>query len=111
MLKSKFIKITVSVFMVLMALWVATPKVYIHELLHHNHTAVQISNETQVQSQSADDCDFNEYNKPVYFNLFKFISSFIPLKPQNAIKHIEKIISLSNISYAISLLSGPPASE
>jgi hypothetical protein len=111
MLKNKFIKVTVSVFLLLMALWVATPKVYIHELLHHNHTTLQIGNEPQVQSQSADDCDFNEYNKPVYFNLFKFISSFIPLKPQNTLQHVEKAISLSNISYAISLLRGPPVSE
>ena len=111
MLKNKFIKITVSVYLLLMALWIATPKVYIHELLHHNHAALQMGPETKVQSQSADDCDFNEYNKPVYFNLFKFISSFIPLKPQNAIHKIEKAISLSNISYAISLLRGPPVTE
>lgn len=111
MLRNKFIKITVSVFLLLMALWIATPKVYIHELLHHNHAALQIGTETKVQSQSADDCDFNEYNKPVYFNLFKFISSFIPLKPQNAVQHIEKAIRLSNISYAISLLRGPPVTE
>src|SRR6218665_55875 len=111
MLKNKFIKITVSVFLLLMALWIATPKVYIHELLHHNHAALTIGNQTQVQSQSADDCDFNEYNKPVYFNLFKFISSFIPLKPQNTVHRIEKAISLSSISYAISLLRGPPVGD
>jgi hypothetical protein len=111
MLKNKLIKVTVSVFLLLMALWVATPKVYIHELLHHNHEALQISPETKVQSQTTDDCDFNEYNKPVYFNLFKFISSFIPLKPQNTIKLVEKVLSLSNISHAVSLLRGPPVTE
>lgn len=112
MLRNKFIKISVSSFLLLMAVWIATPKVYIHELLHHDHTTLQIGPETSVQSHSAaDDCEFNEYNKPVYFNLFKFISSFIPLKPQNTIHRIEKAISLSNISYAISLLRGPPVTE
>ncbi len=111
MLKNKFIKITASVFVLVMALWIAVPKVYIHELLHHNHTALAISPETKVQSQATDDCDFDEYNKPVYFNLFKFISSFIPLKPQNAVKTVEKALSLSNISYAVSLLRGPPITE
>lgn len=112
MLKNKFIKVTVSVFLLLMALWIATPKVYIHELLHHNHTILQIGSETQVQSQpAADDCDFNEYNKPVYFNIFKFIGSFLPLKPQNATRNIEKAISFSTISHAISFLRGPPVTE
>ena len=111
MLKNKFIKLSVFSFLVLLALWVAVPKVYIHELLHHHHSALQLGSETKVESQSTDDCDFNEYNKPVYFDLFKFLSSFTPLRPQNNIQKVEKAISLSNISYAISLLRGPPVGE
>jgi hypothetical protein len=112
MLKSKFIKIAVSSFLVLMALWVATPKVYIHQLLHHDHTDVSISTETKVKSQSSDDdCDFEKYNKPAYFNLFKFICSFIPSKSKSSTKIVEKALHLSGISYAISLLRGPPVSE
>ena len=111
MLRSRFIKIGVSSFLVLMALWVATPKVYIHELLHHNHSGMQIGSETKLQSQSTDDCDFNEYNKPVYFNIFKFISNLVPLKPQNALNKIEKSFSLSQISSSVFFLRGPPVTE
>jgi hypothetical protein len=86
--------------------------VYIHQLLHKTHTDAAISNETKVKSQSAeDDCDFEKYNKPAYFNLFKFICSFIPSKAKNSSKIAEKALRLSNISYAISLLRGPPVSE
>jgi len=100
----------VSSVLVLLALWVATPKVYIHELLNHNHTEMDVSTETKVKSQSStDDCDFEKYNKPSYFNLFKFICSFIPSKAKNSSKIAEKALRLSSLSYAISLLRGPPA--
>lgn len=112
MLRNKYIKIAVSSFLVLMALWVATPKVYIHELLHHDHSEVLIGSETKVKSQSSsDDCDFEKYNKPAYFNLFKFICSFIPSKAKSSAKIAEKALNLSNISYAISLLRGPPVAD
>jgi hypothetical protein len=111
MVKNKYIKVTVSSFLVLMALWVATPKVYIHELLHHDHSGVLTGSETKVKSQSSEDCDFEKYNKPAYFNLFKFICSFIPSKAKSSGKIAEKALHLSNISYAISLLRGPPVNE
>ena len=95
-----------------MALWVATPKVYIHDLLHHDHSIISFDSETKVQSsQSADDCDFDEYNKPVYFNIFKFVNNFIPLKPQNSIVTEISAFAFSNISFAISLLRAPPISQ
>ena len=95
-----------------MALWVATPKVYIHALLNHNHENLKPSAETKVRQQSAnEDCDFEQYNKPVYFSIFKFISGFLPLKSNPANKPQGKSISLSAVSYAISLLRGPPVVE
>ncbi|WP_317900187.1 hypothetical protein [Aurantibacillus circumpalustris] len=112
MFKNKYIKISVSAFLVLMALWVATPKVYIHALLHHDHSAISIDKETKVKSHtSTDDCDIEKYNKPSYFNLFKFIYSFIPSKAKNTNKIAEKAIHFNSISYAISLLRGPPVGQ
>jgi len=112
MLRNKYIKIAVSSFLVLMALWVATPKVYIHALLQHDHAAITIDTETKVKSHSSDDdCDIEKYNKPSYFNLFKFIYSFIPSKAKSTSKIAEKALNLSNLSYAISLLRGPPVTE
>jgi hypothetical protein len=112
MRQHKFIKVVVSSFLVLMALWVATPKVYIHDLLNHNHAEINLSKETQVNTAAADeDCDFEEYNKPAYFNVFKFIFSFIPNKSKDSEKISENSSALSNISYAISFLRGPPVTN
>lgn len=112
MFKNRYIKTAVSSFLVLMALWVATPKVYIHALLNHNHESVKPSAEATLKQQSAnEDCDFEQYNKPVYFSIFKFISGFLPLKSQPDNKPQGKSISLPAVSYAMSLLRGPPISK
>lgn len=110
MIRNKIIKIGVSSLLILLALWIATPKVYIHELLNHDHTVLPVSSEAKVKSQSATDCDFEKYNKPAYFNIFKFICSFIPTKTKSS-KIAGKVLSISNIYQAISLLRGPPVTE
>lgn len=94
MLKKKYIKVIVSSFLLLMALWVATPKVYIHALLNHDHSAVDLNGETKVKSHSSqEDCDIEKYNKPSYFNLFKFIYSFIPSRTKGTSKIADKALS------------------
>jgi hypothetical protein len=40
--------------------------------------------DNQLNSQTADDCDFDTYNKPAYFNIFRFISNFIPVRPSKS---------------------------
>lgn len=111
MIKNRSIKFATSVFLILMALWVATPKVYIHALLHHNHSELNTGTETKVKSQSIDDCDFEKYNKPAYFSIFKFIFSFIPLKSEDKDEVSQADAPLSSVSYAISLFRGPPVTE
>jgi len=81
-LKSKLTKITVFSVLFLSALWLVTPKVYIHKLLNHHHETVKTNGETSVQTEAAQDCDFDKYDSPVYFTIFKFINNFIPLKPK-----------------------------
>lgn len=111
MLKNKHIKILLSSFLVLVALWLATPKVFIHQLLHHSTTETTNGSETKVKSQSTDNCDFDKYNKPTYFSIFKFIFSFLPVKPKNADKVADEMQKLTSFSYAISLLRDQPVSE
>jgi hypothetical protein len=85
MLRSKKIKLFVSSLFVLLAVWVATPKVYLHALLGQQPPAYNISTDTRLKSQDQpDDGEFDKYNKPAYFSIFKFISNFIPIKPHNA---------------------------
>jgi hypothetical protein len=81
-LKSKLTKITVFSILFLSTLWLVTPKVYIHKLLNHNHEIVKTNGETSVQTETTQDCDFDKYDSPVYFTIFKFINNFIPLKPK-----------------------------
>jgi hypothetical protein len=84
MRKAKTKRILITAFLFLCVLWMATPKVYVHKLFSHQHTTTQSTLETIVQPQAAEetDCDFEKYDTPVYFTLFKFINKFIPLKPR-----------------------------
>ncbi|MDX2174478.1 MAG: hypothetical protein SFY56_15350 [Bacteroidota bacterium] len=109
MLKNKYIKIFASSFLVLMALWVATPKVYVHNLLNHNHSVdIDVNGESKLQQKNSDDCDFEKYNTPSYFNVFKFLNSFVPDKPQSIVDCKINNFSLVSISSAIYLLRAPP---
>lgn len=81
--KSKLAKISVFSILFLSALWLVTPKVYIHKLLNHNHQTVKTNGETSVQTETNPDCDFDKYDSPVYFTIFKFINNFIPIKPKH----------------------------
>jgi hypothetical protein len=81
-LKSKLTRISVFSILFLSALWLVTPKVYIHKLLNHNHQTIKTNGETSVQAETNPDCDFDKYDSPVYFTIFKFINNFIPIKPK-----------------------------
>ncbi len=112
LVKNKYTRVFIPCLLVLLAVWVAIPKVYLHELLGHDHQGIIITNETKVKSQSTDDdCNFEKYNKPVYFNIFKFIFSFIPVKGQSDDKVSGQSDKLSAVSYAISLLRAPPLAQ
>jgi hypothetical protein len=108
MIRNRYIKTFIACFLVLVTIWVATPGFYIHELLDHNHSQHHGTG-TSVNPASAEDCDFDQYNKPVYFNLFKFISGFIPNHKPQSLTRIHSQQSLSALSIAISLLRAPPA--
>ena len=82
-LKGKITRISVFSILMLSALWLVTPKVYIHKLLNHNHETVKTNGETAVQTEADADCNFDKYDSPVYFTIFKFINNFIPLKPKH----------------------------
>jgi hypothetical protein len=110
--RSKSIKILISAILLLLTAWIAVPKVYVHELFHHNHEVSKISEQAQFQSEkSTEDCEFENYNKPVYFHIFTFISKFVPVKPRNAQEISQNDPQLTAVSLLISLLRAPPASE
>lgn len=80
--KSKIARFSVTAILFLCTLWLITPKVYIHKLLNHHHQVITPNGGTSVQAESNPDCDFDKYDSPVYFTIFKFINNFIPIKPK-----------------------------
>ena len=83
MQRARITKITLSAFLFLCILWIATPKVYVHQLLNHQHNTVKLIGETSVETRAnPEDCEFDKYDTPVYFSIFKLINNFIPLKPK-----------------------------
>ena len=80
--KIKVIKISASTLILLIALWIATPKVFINDLLHFNSSSV-FNSEATIESRSQETNDFDGDDKPVYFNIFKFVNNFIPVNSQN----------------------------
>jgi hypothetical protein len=108
-IRNKYIRSVISCFLVLMAIWVCVPKVYIHELLDHDHSVTLNSTETQVTAENAAECEFEKFNKPAYFSIFKFISSFIPARPPHAAPERRRTFIFSAFSHAVNLLRAPPA--
>jgi hypothetical protein len=104
----KISKIIISSLLLLCAIWVATPKVYIHNLLNHEHTSVSNSIESTVQAEAKDDCDFDKYDSPVYFTIFKFINSFIPTKAKEQSLLIKDPSYNTTFSYGPTSLRAPP---
>lgn len=83
MIKSKYIKISATALITLFVFWIATPKVFINDLFHFNNNSVFGNAEATIESNAQETSDFDGENKPVYFNIFKFVNNFIPVKPQN----------------------------
>lgn len=82
-LKNKITRVCVLSILFVCTLWIVTPKAYIHQLLNHDHQTIKTDGETSVQTETNPDCDFDKYDSPVYFTIFKFINNFIPLKPKH----------------------------
>jgi hypothetical protein len=78
MFKTKVIKISLSISVLLIALWFATPRTYTNFLFPYSANSLSIENQTKLQTPEPSDIE--EYNKPVYFNIFKFVNNFIPSK-------------------------------
>lgn len=77
MLKNKFIKLSITVFILIIALWIAMPSTYTDKLFNYNNSSFSIKPEAKVTTQAPSDID---YKKPVYFNIFKFVTNLIPGK-------------------------------
>ncbi len=107
-MKPKF-KIICSVSLLAVILFASIPKVYIHSLLGHVHKAIQSSTDATVsENGDTQDCNFQKYDTPVYYSVFKFILNFLPLKETKETSFYFNELSVPKFQYNTALLRGPP---
>lgn len=109
LLKAKY-HILFSSFLLAVILFAAVPKVYIHSLLGHTHEAIGTpASGTSVSSdQNTKDCDFQKFDTPVYYTVFKFILNFLPLKEHRKHTFFYRQQDTSSNTYTTPPLRGPP---
>ena len=107
--KPKF-KIVLSSFLLAVVLFAAVPKVYIHSFLGHTHNVINtVTDVVNVNEQeSTQDCNFEKFDTPVYYSVFKFILNFLPLKETKQTSFFYYQKSIPKFQYNTSLLRGPP---
>jgi hypothetical protein len=108
-LKAKY-KILFSSFLLAVVLFAAVPKVYIHSLLGHTHDAIEraTSGASFSNDQNTKDCDFEKFDTPVYYTVFKFILNFLPLKEQRQHSFFYKQQDTASDKYTTPPMRGPP---
>lgn len=109
-MKPKF-KILFSCVLLAVVLFASVPKVYIHSLLGHQHNIESFISNTEFSVNSDNetkDCNFEKFDTPVYFTVFKFILNFLPLKEAKQTSFFYKQESIQKHHYFIAPLRGPP---
>ncbi len=108
-MKSRF-KIFFSVTLLAVVLFAAVPKIYIHSLLGHVHNAIPFSQDesTVTEQTGTQDCNFDKFDTPVYYTVFKFILNFLPIKETKQSYFFYKQDSIQKDHHFISPLRGPP---
>lgn len=103
------VKIFFSLTLLAVVLFAAVPKVYIHSLLGHDHKIIQTTSEVTVDELGDNqDCNFEKFDTPVYFTVFKFILNFLPLNESKQTSFFYKQKTIQKQHHFISPLRGPP---
>ena len=103
------LKIFFSVVLLAVVVFAAVPKVYIHSLLNHEHKTIQAPTDNSVSElENNQDCNFEKFDTPVYYTVFKFILNFLPLKESKQTSFFYKQKSIKRVLFCISPLRGPP---
>ncbi len=109
LLKTKF-KIVFSSLLLAVVLFAAVPKVYIHSLLGHTHSLINSVTDaiTVSEQEGSQDCNFEKFDTPVYYTVFKFILNFLPIKESKQTSFFYYQKTIPNLQYNTSPLRGPP---
>ena len=104
----KKLKIFFSLAVLAVFLFAALPKVYIHALLGHIHHSKTSKTEVSVtENNDTQDCNFEKFNTPVYYSVFKFILNFSPLKGSKETSFNYHELSVPKFQYNTSFIKPP----
>jgi hypothetical protein len=109
LLKTK-LKIFFSSLLLAVVLFAAVPKVYIHSLLGHTHHVMHSVSDVITVSgdEGTQDCNFENFDTPVYYTVFKFILNFLPIKETKQTSFFYHHTFIPQHHYNTSFLRGPP---
>ncbi len=104
------LKIVFSVVLLAVVIFASVPKTYIHSLLGHTHKAIQYTADgfSVSRQENTPDCNFEKFDTPVYYTVFKFILNFLPLKEVKDTSFFYKQEPIQKQHYFVSPLRGPP---
>lgn len=95
--------------MLAVVVFAAVPKVYVHSLLGHTHEQSVVKDGISfTEDKNTQDCNFEKFDTPVYYTVFKFILNFLPLKEAKPTSFIEKPTRVQQPHFNTSPLRGPP---
>jgi len=78
-------KIMFSIVLIVLLVWVITPSLHFGGAKTSAPKAEVVTNQTTMQPQGED--EFDKYEKPAYFSLFRFISGFLPVKSKKEVSY------------------------
>lgn len=106
----KPLHISLSVLLLAVVLFAAIPKYYVHQLLGHHHGVAgrQSEQAAVTKDEGSSDCNFEKFDTPVYYTVFKFIVNFIPFRPSEDISFAGDTEHAHQVSKVITSLRGPP---
>lgn len=110
---SKGIKITLSFFLLAVILFAAVPKVYVHSTLGHHHNTQKKSLENDSffhfsEDDETQDCNFEKFDTPVYYTVFKFILNIIPIRDVKQTSFVDYDSFIPTPINFVNPLRGPP---
>jgi hypothetical protein len=104
-------KIIISCIFLLIAIFAAVPKVYIHKLLGHDHSIEHSlkGQKSSITNEKNQNCNLDKFEAPVYFTIFKFLIKWSPLKQRaEKVQFHYKSSFTSKSEFSLALLRAPP---
>ena len=79
MKKVKYIKISIVVFTFIFMLWLSSTFFSIYKFSQTDNSTIFVSTDIKISSTINNSSELDEDKEPVYFNIFKFVTNFIPI--------------------------------